>query len=410
MFPFSLPWFSSSTKRYRKTASFSSAGCFSLALSHNGENLAGIKLLNILTQRNSLYRYTLSETLCYGTSLGYIVFLRTHPADQKQFHEICARRLGSGFEITCITWDSASAESTCQIALGTCDNIVQVLVLGANSQLQSVFAGQLDSTVPRSIAFGDTGSIYVFGLYDGNVIGTVLSEHRCQSVIGSAAVHLKRGLFVVDNATDGFTLYRLESVDPPTVPVPKQVSFGEDGKVVIGGSDNGSVYVFNRRTGVLIETLSHTAATLIPTIAVRDVGGRCIIACASLAGGRKKAVINVWLHDYDVWKTHRTNSWTWVRSLITFVFSVSVVVALGSQIPINAKLDIWMMTCKKLIVNSLENDVERLTGLTKQILRMVEDKRDRDIGGADQGERTGVLCTAAQAYGGEQAAPPIIYL
>lgn len=95
----------------------------------------------------------------------------------------------------------------------------------------------------------------------------------------------------MDNATDGFTLYHLESgqlvrtftVDPPTVPVPKQVSFGEDGKVVIGGSDNGSVYVFNRRTGVLIETLSHTAATLVPTITVRDVGGRCIIACASLA-------------------------------------------------------------------------------------------------------------------------------
>lgn len=41
---------------------------------------------------------------------------------------------------------------------------------------------------------------------------------------------------------------------------------------------------------------------------------------------------------------------------------------------------------------------------------MVEDKRDRDIGRADQGERTGVLRTAAQAYGGEQAAPPIIYL
>ncbi|KAI6140046.1 hypothetical protein EDD17DRAFT_1499896 [Pisolithus thermaeus] len=308
MFPFSLPWFSSSTKRYRKTASFSSVGCFALALSHNGENLAvggaqGIKLLNILTQRELTVlshvdscgvmtcatwmktRYTLSETLCYGTNLGYIVFLRTHPAD-KQFHEICARRLGSGFEITCITWDSASAESTCQIALGTRDNIVQVLVLGANSQLQSVFAGRLDSTVPRSIAFGDTGSIYVFGLYDGNVIklsskdGTVLSEHHCQSVIGSAAVHLKRGLFVVDNATDGFTLYRLESgqlvrtftADPPTVPVPKQVSFGEDGKVVIGGSDNGSVYVFNRRTGVLIETLSHMATTLVPTIAVCHSG------------------------------------------------------------------------------------------------------------------------------------------
>ncbi|KAI6158861.1 hypothetical protein EDD17DRAFT_1511800 [Pisolithus thermaeus] len=77
--------------------------------------------------------------------------------------------LGSGLEIMCIAWDSASVDLTCQIALGTCDNIVQVLVLGANSQLHSVFAGQLDSTVPKLIAFGDPGSIYVFGLYDGNV-------------------------------------------------------------------------------------------------------------------------------------------------------------------------------------------------------------------------------------------------
>ncbi|KAI6013461.1 hypothetical protein BKA83DRAFT_4063380 [Pisolithus microcarpus] len=261
----------------------------------------GIKLWNILTHgeltapthidsRGAVTcatwmktRYTLSETLCYGTSLGYIVFLRSHPADVS-FTYICARRLGSGLEITCITWDSASVDSTCQIALGTRDNIVQVLVLGANSQLHSVFAGRLDSTVPKSIAFGDPGSIYVFGLYDGNVIklsskdGTALSEHRCQSVIGSAAVHIKKGLFVVDNATDGFTLYRLENsqlirtfaTDPPTVSVPKQVSFGEDGKVVIGGSDNGKVYVFNRRTGALIETLPHhnMAATLVPTITV----------------------------------------------------------------------------------------------------------------------------------------------
>lgn len=81
---------------------------------------------------------------------------------------------------------------------------------------------------------------------------------------------------MVDNATDGFTLYRLESgqlirtftMDPPNISVPKQVSFGEDGKVVIGGSDNGLVYVFNRRTGEVIETLCHTAMALVQTIAV----------------------------------------------------------------------------------------------------------------------------------------------
>ena len=93
---------------------------------------------------------------------------------------------------------------------------------------------------------------------------------------GSAAVHLRKGIFVVDNATDGFTLYHLENgqsirtfkTDPPSIPVPKQVSFGKDGKVVVGGSDNSCVYVFNRHTGELIETLHHTAMVLVQTIAV----------------------------------------------------------------------------------------------------------------------------------------------
>ena len=57
----------------------------------------------------------------------------------------------------------------CQIVIGTRDNIVQVLLFTATSQLQPVFAGRLDNTVPKSVAFADSGSIYVFGLYDGNV-------------------------------------------------------------------------------------------------------------------------------------------------------------------------------------------------------------------------------------------------
>jgi len=81
---------------------------------------------------------------------------------------------------------------------------------------------------------------------------------------------------VIDNVIDGFTLYCLESgqsirtykTDPPNIPVPKQVSFGEDGKVVIGSSDNGCVYVFNRHTGQLIEALHHMATALVQTIAV----------------------------------------------------------------------------------------------------------------------------------------------
>lgn len=71
---------------------------------------------------------------------------------------------------------------------------------------------------------------------------------------GSTAVSNKREMVVIDNATNGFTLYSLDSsnairtffTDALTVPVPKQVAFGEESKVVIGGSDCGVVYVHIR--------------------------------------------------------------------------------------------------------------------------------------------------------------------
>ncbi|KAI5990351.1 WD40-repeat-containing domain protein [Pisolithus marmoratus] len=301
-----LSLFPASTKRYRKMSAFAGieGSVHALALSTDGQTLAaggtqGVRLWN-LKSRKELPRVTylgsrgavsctvwvktkiaISEMLCYGTGMGYLVFLRTSPTDM-QFQEICARRLGSGFEITCIAWDAVSADSTCQIVVGTRDNVVQVLALSTAYQLHSVFAGRLDNTVPKHVAFSEAGIIYVFGLYDGNVIkmsgkdGTIISENRCQSVIGSAAVNFKKGIFVVDNATDGFTMYRLESGQPvrtfittlASIPVPKQVAFGEESKVVIGGSDTGCVYVFSRRTGALIETLSHTNTTLVQTIAV----------------------------------------------------------------------------------------------------------------------------------------------
>ena len=55
------------------------------------------------------------------------------------------------------------------VAVGMCDNMVEVLMLNTGAQLQSIFAGRLDSMVPKSIAFVQHGSVHVFGLYDGKV-------------------------------------------------------------------------------------------------------------------------------------------------------------------------------------------------------------------------------------------------
>ncbi|KAF8425370.1 WD40-repeat-containing domain protein [Boletus edulis BED1] len=257
-------------------------------------------------------KHTTVETICYGTGLGYLVFLRPNPADQ-QFQQICAQRLGSAFEVTCLAWDKGWSKSGARIAVGMRNSVVEVLELDTNAQLQSVFAGQLNATVPKSIAFVQHESVHIFGLYDGKVIklkdttGAVLSEHRCGAVIGCAAVSARRELVAINNATDGFTLYPLGSgnpirtyfTDPPSVPVPKQVAFGEDSKVVIRGSDCGMVYVFERRSGLIFEKIAHASAGLVQTIDVRDVGGCCIVASASPANGRRKTLVRVWAHQFD---------------------------------------------------------------------------------------------------------------
>lgn len=83
---------------------------------------------------------------------------------------------------------------------------------------------------------------------------------------------------MVDNASDGFDLYHLDTgsfirnfpTGMPTKRYPKQVEFGEDSRVVIGGSDHGCVYVFDRKTGSVLDILRHADQGLVQTITVRN--------------------------------------------------------------------------------------------------------------------------------------------
>ncbi|KAG2342973.1 WD40 repeat-like protein [Suillus weaverae] len=373
-------WIKKSTHRYQPLTRLTapSRSVHALAISNDGQVLAcggtgGVKLWDINSwtelacsshhheSRGTVScagwvstRPTAAETLCYGTGLGYVIFLRQSLID-KCFQEICTRRLGSGFKITCISWDSTSSDVNMRIAVGMRDKIVQVLILNANSQLQSVFSVRLDNTVPKSVVFADNRDIYVFGLYDGNFIklgaedSAVVREFSCKSVIGHAAVNQKRGLFIVDNATDSFTLYCLENEggEPiwtfmtavPSLSVPKQVAFGEEGKVVTGGSDNGSVYVFDRKTGELLDTLHHADGGLVQTIATRDTNSRCTIASAWPALGRGNTMIKLWVYDYAPRKTSKTPSsdpWSLWRVLMVLT-QVAILLSMSVLLVVNYK-------------------------------------------------------------------------
>jgi hypothetical protein len=82
--------------------------------------------------------------------------------------------------------------------------------------------------------------------------------------------------FIMDNARNGFSLYRLDDVarireyvtGAPRKTYPKQVGFAEGQRMVVGGSDHGKVYIFGRKTGEVLQRLHHGKDELVQTIAV----------------------------------------------------------------------------------------------------------------------------------------------
>ena len=93
------------------------------------------------------------------------------------------------------------------------------------------------------------------------------------------ATSVRRNIFLVDNAHSGFDLRELSTggyirtypTGTPSRRLPKQVTFGENAKSVVGGSDHGVVYIFERKTGVLRESLPHQNGGLVQTVAVNTL-------------------------------------------------------------------------------------------------------------------------------------------
>jgi len=80
----------------------------------------------------------------------------------------------------------------------------------------------------------------------------------------------------VDNSLDGFDWHDLNngahlktfSTGPLKEKYPRQVRLVENGRVVVGGGENGLVYLFDSSTGASLGTLRHDKENLVQTIAV----------------------------------------------------------------------------------------------------------------------------------------------
>ncbi|KAF9523948.1 WD40-repeat-containing domain protein [Crepidotus variabilis] len=231
-----------------------------------------------ITRRNEPF-----DTLCYGNALGYLVFLQHRPTEQ-QFESVCSACIAQGGEILSMTAEDLGGGST-RIATGTRDKCVQVWTLDSSARKllsvhSSAFSQEKD-IIPKSLAFdgNESKDLCVFGLYNGGLCtfetGRMLhvTDFLCR---GNAAINSNHRLCVIDNVGNGFDLYKLDTSNfvrtfvtkEPIKTYPKGVAFAHRGHAVVGGSDHGCVYIFDRRSGNVLHMLKHAQDGGVQTIAV----------------------------------------------------------------------------------------------------------------------------------------------
>ncbi|KAG1779846.1 hypothetical protein EV702DRAFT_932580, partial [Suillus placidus] len=93
---------------------------------------------------------------------------------------------------------------------------------------------------------------------------------------GHASVDAGQTLFLMDNVMNGFSLHRLDDAvcirtynTNPVKTFPKQVVFGGKATLVVGGSDTGVIYVFDKNEGTLKQVLQHADTGRVQTVTVR---------------------------------------------------------------------------------------------------------------------------------------------
>ncbi|KAJ7718910.1 WD40-repeat-containing domain protein [Mycena metata] len=225
----------------------------------------------------------LSEALLYGTQNGYLVGWKEGKINARTMIARYCIHVVNPAEITDLAFDAPSN----RLAVCHRGGVVQVYTVSADMTLQPIFTQQLNNFTPRAIAFGpmwgNERDIVVFGLYGGHVYtfrgnngNTTGQTWNVGAHIGDIALDNRKNVLCMDDPSSGTNLYRLDDhtrVKRFPVPVTKQsrlrqVALLEECKFVVSGSDHGIVYVFDRRSGNIIEVLRVDTREWVQTVAV----------------------------------------------------------------------------------------------------------------------------------------------
>ncbi|KAJ7117280.1 WD40-repeat-containing domain protein [Mycena crocata] len=248
------------------------------------------------------------EILLYGTQTGLLVCWK-QAKGASNFEEVHVIQLHDPAEITGLAFDA----STNRIAVCHRGSLIQVHAMDSKMKPSNIFSVKVDNYVPKAIAFGDlkgnNKEVIVFGFHDGKILtldgetGAIVKSRTIGSMIGSADYRLRKGVYCVDDPFQGIVLFRAENDNRiRTFEVkltrenqrPRQVCFTDDCSTVMSGSDHGMVYVFDRRTGDVTDTLRVDASDWVQTVTATEIDGVSTILAARSRDWGGMNMITIW--------------------------------------------------------------------------------------------------------------------
>ncbi|KAF9548080.1 WD40 repeat-like protein [Agrocybe pediades] len=250
------------------------------------------------------------DGLVYGTASGMIACWREVSGSNRvtAYEETYSARLANPGEITAIAFDSASN----RLAVSNRNSVVSLLRVGPKLDLHPIFTVVLKDHVPKALAFSQSGevrAVHSFGLYDGIIYtlsgrdGKIEDQQQTGCRIGNVSANLRRGVFCLDDPAQGVALYRYSSWDRVrTYAVaieksmrPRQISFIEDCKFILSGSDHGAVYLFDRRSGNMVDELRCGTGRVQALTATEHLEKPLIFSAVCRSGWMDdECVISVW--------------------------------------------------------------------------------------------------------------------
>ena len=115
---------------------------------------------------------------------------------------------------------------------------------------------------------------------------------------GHAAINVKEDALIIDDISQGVAVFKLSTTDRlKTFDIPfktsrlRSVAFHDRNSAIITGSDHGKVYIFDRRTGDVIDTIDIGFRDWVQSIAIRSTKNtilHCFMLTVTVDCGEKQ--------------------------------------------------------------------------------------------------------------------------